>query len=130
MCRGSGGLHGAFERWYFGRRVVEVTDVVDIGSTIDRKISAALCHDAMLRNLVQQLQLQARTGGWRIPLLEAAGNGDLSVLIDPMLREQARSLGAHHGVAMAEVFRVVRFGGLGDLLERFGERLPPESMRR
>ena len=79
---------------------------------------------------MQQLQLQARTGGLRIPLLEAAGNGDLSVLIDPMLREQVRSLGEQHGVAMAEVFRVVRFGGLRDLFERFGERLPPESMRR
>jgi hypothetical protein len=45
------------------------------------------------------------------------------VLIDPMLRQQARSLGAKHGVAMAEAFRVVRFGGFGDLLARFGEPL-------
>jgi len=114
--------HGVFERWYFGRRVIDVTDVVDIGSTIDRKVSAALCHDAMLRNLVHQLRLQARTGGWRIPMLDDAGSGDLSVLIDPMLREHARSLGVQHGVGLAEAFRVVRFGGLGDLLERFGER--------
>jgi N-acetylglucosamine malate deacetylase 1 len=119
--------HGVFERWYFGRRVIDVTDVVDIGSTIDRKISAALCHDAMLRNLVNQLRLQARTGGWRIPLLDDVSAGELAVLIDPMLREQARSLGEHHGVGVAEGFRVVRFGGLGDLLERFGERLPPSA---
>ncbi len=117
------GPHGVFERWYFGRRVTDVTDVVDISSTIDRKISAALCHDAMLRNLVQQLKLQARTGGWRIPLLDDLRNGDLSVLIDPMLRQQASSVGHRYGVAMAEEFRVVRFGGLSALLETLGERI-------
>ena len=115
--------HGVFERWYFGRRVTDVTDVVDISSTINRKIAAALCHDAMLRNLVNQLKLQARTGGWRIPLLDDLRSGDLSVLIDPMLRQQAQALGTRHGIAMAEEFRVVRFGGLSELLEVFGERL-------
>ena len=115
--------HGVFERWYFGRSVVDITDVVDIGSTIDRKVSAALCHDAMLRNLVHQLRLQARTGGWRIPLLDGLDVGDLATFIDPMLREHARTVGAEHGVAAAEAFRVVRFGGLTHLLERYGQRL-------
>ena len=115
--------HGVFERWYFGRNVIDVTDVVDITTTIDRKIAAALCHDTMLRNLVHQLKLQAHTGGWRIPLLDDLRRGDLSVLIDPMLRQQAQSLGHRYGVAMAEEFRVVRFGGLSELLHAFGERL-------
>jgi N-acetylglucosamine malate deacetylase 1 len=113
-------LHGAFERWYFGRRVGEVTDVVDVTATLDRKIDAALCHDAMLRNLVHQLRLQARTGGYRVPALDGAQHGDLRPLVEGMLREGAAKIGAPFGVAAAEEFRVVRFGGLQGWLEAAG----------
>lgn len=114
--------HGCFERWYFGRRVVEVTDVVDIATTLERKIEAALCHEAALRNLVHQLRLQARTGGWDVPALEAAQHGDLRPLVESMLHSDARSIGARHGLDAAEEFRVVRFGGLIPWLERSGNR--------
>ncbi len=116
--------HGCFERWYFGRRVVDVTDVVDISQVIDRKIAAVLCHPTMLGNFVNQLRLQARTGGWEIPMLDdALSSGDPSPLLDPLLRRQAQLTGQRHGLAMAEEFRVVRFGGLEALLDRFGVRL-------
>lgn len=42
--------HGCFERWYFGRSVTQVTDVVDIAAVLDRKLAAALCHRTMMRN--------------------------------------------------------------------------------
>jgi LmbE family N-acetylglucosaminyl deacetylase len=116
-------VHGAFERWWFGRDVVQVTDVVDITNVIDRKIDAALAHEPALRNYVHQLRLQARTGGWRVPLLDAAQTGDLRPVMEPLLRRQAEIVGARHGLAMAEEFRVSRFGGLGALLEAFGERI-------
>lgn len=115
--------HGAFERWWFGRDVQKVTDVVDITTTIDRKIEAALCHEPALRNWIHQLRLQARTGGWRIPMLDEAQSGDLRAVIDPLLRRQAEIVGARHGLGAAEEFRVSRFGGLGELLELFGERI-------
>ncbi len=115
--------HGAFERWWFGRDLQKVSDVVDISDTIDRKIDAALCHEPALRNFVHQLRIQARTGGWRIPILDEAQDGDLRSVMDPLLRRQAEIVGARHGCAMAEEFRVSRFGGLGELLEVFGERI-------
>ena len=116
--------HGCFERWYFGRQVVDVTDVVDIGPVIDRKIDAALHQGTMLTNFVNQLRLQARTGGWELPVLdEALASGDLRPLLDPLLRRQAERTGERHGVALAEEFRVVRFGGLEGLLDAFGRRL-------
>ncbi|HEY5155881.1 MAG TPA: PIG-L family deacetylase [Acidimicrobiales bacterium] len=116
--------HGCFERWYFGRRVVDVTDVVDIAPVIDRKIDAALHQGTMLTNFVNQLRLQARTGGWELPVLdEALASGDLRSLIDSLLRRQAERTGERHGVALAEEFRVVRFGGLEGLLDAFGRRL-------
>ncbi len=116
--------HGCFERWYFGRQVADVTDVVDIHGVIDRKIDAALCHPTMLTNFVNQLRLQARTGGWGVPFIDdALSSGDLRSLLGPLLRRQAELTGERHGLPMAEEFRVVRFGGLEALLEAFGHRL-------
>jgi hypothetical protein len=116
--------HGCFERWYFGRRVTHVTDVIDISATLPRKIAASLCHRTMLTNLVNQLRLQARTGGWTIPALDAiAEGGDMTPFVEAMLAGQARDLGARHSLAAAEEFRVVRFGGLDDVLQAMGKRI-------
>lgn len=115
--------HGCFERWWFGRSVVEVTDVVDISAVIDRKVDAALAHRTMLRNYLNQLRLQARTGGWDLPIVEEAlASGDLRPVMEPLLRRGAEAVGARHGVAMGEEHRVARFGGLGGVLDRWGRR--------
>jgi LmbE family N-acetylglucosaminyl deacetylase len=116
-------VHGCFERWYFGRSVVEVTDVVDISAVLDRKIEAAAQHQVMARNLANQLRLQAKTGGWSVSMLdEIAAGADPRGLIELLLRGGARQTGQAYGLAAAEVFRVVRFGGLSGLLERHGTR--------
>jgi LmbE family N-acetylglucosaminyl deacetylase len=117
--------HGCFERWYFGRRVVDVTDVIDVSAVIDRKVDAALCHSTMLANMVNQLRLQARTGGWEVPAVETAlASGDVRPVIEPLLRSRAEAVGRAHGIKMAEEFRVVRFGGaLQFLLDGGGRRL-------
>ena len=115
--------HGCFERWYFGRQVVGVTDVVDISATLDRKITAACCHRTMMRNFFNQLRLQADTGGWRIPAVdEALAAGDVSAVLTSMLRAGSEGLGAKYGVGAAEEFRVVTFGGMQRLLDSLGER--------
>ncbi len=116
--------HGCFERWYFGRSVTRVTDVVDIADVLDRKLAAALCHRTMMGNYVNQLRLQARTGGWSLPMLDAiAAGGDLNDFMAMLVRGGARQVGERHGLGPAEEFRVVRFGGLEGLLERHGRRL-------
>ncbi len=107
--------HGVYERWYFARRLVEVTTPIDIAPTLDAKIEAALAHQTMLRHLVHQLRLQAATGGKQIDALEAAAHGDLRELVTRMVTAGARATGKGHGLAFAEEFRVVRFGGM----ERF-----------
>ena len=117
--------HGVFEQWYFGRPPAAVTDVVDTGAVLDRTIAAALHHELPLRNMVHQLRLQARTGGWRIPVLDEAMDGDITPVVEALLRQRAAATGARYGLDAAEEFRVVRFGGLTDLLEHFGERIEP-----
>ena len=121
--------HGVFEQWYFGRPVAEVTGVVDVSVTLDRAIAAALHHELPLRNLVHQLRLQARTGGWRVPLLDDAQDGDLAPVIGTLLRRRATDTGAKYRLDAAEEFRIVRFGGLAPLLELFGERIEPDGTR-
>lgn len=115
--------HGVFERWYFGRSVQRVTHVVEVTRTIERKVAAAVAHDTPMRNYVHQLRLQARTGGWEVPLLDEAQHGPLDHLFGMLLPASAARTGARWGVAHAEEFRVVRFGGLEPLLQRFGRRL-------
>ncbi|MGE5210468.1 MAG: PIG-L deacetylase family protein [Acidobacteriota bacterium] len=116
--------HGCFERWYFGRQVVSVTDVVDITATLDRKVAAGCCHRTMMRNFFNQLRLQADTGGWRIPAVDdALAADDVSAMLTSMLRAGSERLGAKYGVGAAEEFRVVTFGGMQQLLESLGERI-------
>ena len=115
--------HGCFERWYFGRRVIDVTDVVDISATLDRKIEAACCHRTMMLNFFNQLRLQAHTGGWTIPAIDdALAAGSVEELLPLLLRSASEGLGAKYAVGAAEEFRVVTFGGMQGLLDAFGQR--------
>lgn len=116
--------HGVFERWYFGRQVTKVTDAVDISGVLARKVAASLHHKTMLRNLINQLRLQARTGGWTLPPLDAiASGGDMAAFVEAILTAQARDVGSKYSLDAAEEFRVVRFGGMSDMLEAFGKRV-------
>ncbi|MDH3294733.1 MAG: PIG-L family deacetylase [Acidimicrobiia bacterium] len=106
--------HGVVERWYFARRVMEVTDVVDVSAVIERKVEAVLCHHTAMVNYMHQLILQARTAGLRVPVLENARAGALRPVLEPFVAEGARRVGRRHGLDMAEEFRVVRLGGLAE----------------
>lgn len=115
--------HGCFERWYFGRRVIDVTDVVDISATLDRKVEAGCCHRTMMLNFFNQLRLQADTGGWTIPAVdEALTVGSVEDLLPRLLRSSAERLGSTYGIGAAEEFRVVTFGGMEGLLDALGRR--------
>jgi LmbE family N-acetylglucosaminyl deacetylase len=115
--------HGCFERWYFGRPVGEVTDVVDISSTLDRKVVAACAHRTMMTNFANQLVLQAATGGWDLPMAsDVTAGGDVRDFLEPLVRAGAARTGERHGGAPVEEFRVVRFGGLQALLDATGVR--------
>jgi LmbE family N-acetylglucosaminyl deacetylase len=116
--------HGVFERWYFGRRVAQVTHVVDIAATLPVKLEAALATATPLHHIACQLQMQARTGGWRAEPIDRAVAGELRPLFADLLRRGAGRVGAAHGLAAAEEFRVVRMGGLGEWLAEVGEPLP------
>jgi hypothetical protein len=104
--------------------VVQVTEVIDIAPVLERKLEASLCHQTMLRNYVNQVRMQAKTGGWTLPVLDAvAGGRDLGPFVEMLIRGGAREVGQRHDLEAAEEFRVVRFGGLEGFLGRYGRRL-------
>ena len=114
--------HGCFERWYFGRRVIDVTDVIDISATLDAKIAAACQHRTMMLNYLNQLRLQADTGGWQLPIIEQGiADGDPTEVVAMLVRAGSERTGARHGIAAAEEFRIVTFGGMSALLEAHGK---------
>ena len=117
--------HGCFERWYFGRHVVDPSHVVDISATLDRKVAASVEHVTMMTNFANQLQMQAATGGWALPVAATVlATGNVRPLVEPLVRAGAANVGAKHGVPAGEEFRIVTFGGMERLLEVFGERRP------
>ncbi len=103
--------HGVVERWYFGRPVSRVTDVVDISSVVTVKADAAACHITMLGNLIRQLHLMARTDGRYLPDIDVI-EPELPELIRMMVTAGSASVGDRYGCVGAEEFRRVRFSGL------------------
>jgi hypothetical protein len=77
----------------------------------------------MMRNLVNQLRLQAETWGRRIPQLEAAIEGDLRPLLTQFLTIKASEVAARHHLGegrMAEAFRLNRFGAFEEFFQTQG----------
>lgn len=97
--------HGVVERWYFGRRVTEPTDVIDISAAIPAKAEAAVAHRTMMGNLMRQLTLMGRTAEIDADRLDRL-IGDQDALVRRMV--------AH---STTEAFRVVRFSGFGALFD-------------
>lgn len=101
--------HGVVARWYFGRTVPAVTHVLDISTTLDRQIEAALAHGTMIANIVRQFTLQTETAGRRpTPLLAAAQAGAHRPLVERWLRGTASTRGAPFGLAAADWLRLHR----------------------
>ena len=105
------GLHGVFERWYFGRRLPEVSEWVDISDVMDAKIEAATAQATMMWDTLHQLELMSRTAGVSIPRFPPA-DGDLRPLVEVLLKSSDGPAGSRHGCAFAEEFRTVRFAAL------------------
>jgi LmbE family N-acetylglucosaminyl deacetylase len=107
--------HGVFERWYFARRLLEVTDAVDIASTIDRKVEAVLAHRTMVDHIVRQWSLQAATGGLELAALEAARDKP-GPLVERLVRAEAARTGRKHDLVFAEEYRRASFSALAPVL--------------
>lgn len=111
------------ERWYYGRELPGANHVEDITDYLETKINSLCAHDLMMRNLVNQLRLQAETWGRRIPQLEAAFTGDLRPLLTQFLTARGEAVARAHQLKagrVAEAFRLGRFGAFEELFQTTG----------
>ena len=115
------------ERWYFARQLPKVTHYEEVAKTIERKITAVCAHREMMRNTINQYQLQLKTWGKQVPWLQESKDGDLKPLVGMFLQEQAKGLAQAAGwdteVHLAEAFRMERFGDLEPLFQMMAEPL-------
>lgn len=115
------------ERWYFARQLPKVNHYEEIAATIERKIDAVCAHREMMRNTINQYQLQLKTWGKQVRWLQEAKDGDLKPLIGMFLQEQAKELAQVAGWDteryLAEAFRLERFGSLEPLFHMMSEPL-------
>lgn len=117
-----------YEHWYFARQLQNVTHYEDITGYMEKKVAALCAHREMMRNTLNQYRLQALTWGKKVPLLEAAISGDPCLAIATFLHGQAHALAAAAGwgeEAMAEAYRLERFGDLDPLFENTAIPLEP-----
>jgi LmbE family N-acetylglucosaminyl deacetylase len=115
------------ERWYFARQLPKVTHYEEIAATIERKIDAVCAHREMMRNTINQYQLQLKTWGKQVQWLQESKDGNLKPLVGMFLQEQAKGLAEAAGwdteVKLAEAFRMERFGDLEPLFQMMAEPL-------
>ncbi len=94
------------ERLYWARQLddSDVNKVVDITSTIDRKIRAIQAHKTMMRHTAYSLKEKLEQAGLRLPLLDTVNDESVDKLVDIQTRERAAAHGRKHGMQYAELF--------------------------
>jgi len=117
--------HSVCERWYFARRLPEVTCAIDVSAQLDRNIEALAAQVEMWRNTLNQSRLQLATWGRRVPLVdEAIESGDVRPMAAQFLRDRACYWGRQYGLEYAETYRVDRFGASEALFQQHSVPLP------
>jgi LmbE family N-acetylglucosaminyl deacetylase len=104
--------HLPIEKWYFGRKVAEVTHYQMIEPFKDRLVSAVSEHKTMLQNMAQQLSLKANFLGYSLDRLLQ--------LVDDSPAEFAKLILAERS---QEELRIIDSENVFHVIERFGDRL-------
>lgn len=94
------------ERLYWARQLDEsdVNKVVDITSTIDRKIRSIQAHKTMMRHTAYSLKEKLAQAGLRLPLLDTINDESVNKLVEIQTRERAAAHGKKYGMQYAELF--------------------------
>ena len=91
-------VHLPIERWFFGRRVSEVTHTLNTYEYVDQLVSAIAKHKTMLENMAHQLNIQARVIGYSLDrllhLAESSPEDFARMVISNRDHEEFRIIGA------------------------------------
>lgn len=104
--------HGVVERWYFGRRLLEPSDRIDISAVLDVKVEATLAHVTMMDHLLHQWKLMGKTAGIS------------EVVLDEGLRDRSSLVRTLVEGSTVEELRIVRFAGFEAVLDALPQETP------
>jgi LmbE family N-acetylglucosaminyl deacetylase len=103
------------DRYYWARQLddQDANKIVDITSTIDRKIRAVQQHKTMMRHTAYTLKEKLAEANLRLPLLDTIDEESVNRMVDIHVRERAAAVGKKHGMEYAEEFHYVPLAAEG-----------------
>lgn len=99
--------HRVREKYYYARGPQLVNRVVDITSTIDRKMMAIRANRTMLGNMLRELREELSDRGLKLPEIEGNEADAIQAFADLRFREAAARRGKEFGLDFAEKFHYI-----------------------
>jgi len=99
--------HAVSEKYYYARGPQQVNRVVDISSTIDKKITAICANRTMLMHMLRDFRDRLAARRLKLPELEGDEASAIRAFANLRFREAAARRGREHGLAFAERFHYI-----------------------
>jgi LmbE family N-acetylglucosaminyl deacetylase len=99
--------HVVREKYYYARGPQAVNRVVDISTTIDKKMTAIRANKTMLGNMVREARDQLAARNLKLPELDGDLDGAIRAYADLRFREGSARRGQDHGLKFAERFHYI-----------------------
>jgi LmbE family N-acetylglucosaminyl deacetylase len=101
--------HFVTEKYYYAESNGAPDKVIDITSTIERKLAALAEHKTQMEFLVEDVRRQAELAGLDLTALLGEAAGDPMLAVGWAMRSQAAEIGQREGFTYGEAFRHARF---------------------
>jgi LmbE family N-acetylglucosaminyl deacetylase len=111
--------HAVGEKYYYARGPQQVNRVVDISSTMERKMAAILANRTMINHMMRDFRDRLTKRDLKLPELEADEASALRAYANLRFREAAAERGREYGLAAAERFHYI---GPDTALDRYVEK--------
>ncbi len=108
--------HFVVEKYFYAAAPSAVNKIVDISSTMDRKLAAMGEHKTQVEFLVEDVMRQARLARIDLQAVLGAAAGDPMAALAWAIRAEAADVGQPEGYSYGEAFRYVRFHPLVESL--------------
>jgi LmbE family N-acetylglucosaminyl deacetylase len=99
--------HSVREKYYYARGPQAVNRVVDVSSTIDRKMTAICANRTMIGNMVREFRDALAARKLKLPELEGDVSKAIRAYADLRFREGTARRGKPYGLAHAEIFHYI-----------------------
>jgi LmbE family N-acetylglucosaminyl deacetylase len=99
--------HAVSEKYYYARGPQQVNRVVDISSTIDKKMAAIRANRTMVGNMMRHFRDELAAKKLKLPELEGSEEATIRAFADLRFRAAFARRGQEHGLRYAERFHYI-----------------------